>query len=56
MQRRGYTFYTNAARKTRIDSGRSTLQRLAAEESILTYAASRTSTEICRSTAPWLKN
>jgi len=33
IERRGYTFYTNASRKTKNDSGRLMFQRLAAEES-----------------------
>jgi Fur family ferric uptake transcriptional regulator len=33
IERRGYTFYTNASRKTKNDSGRIMFQRLAAEES-----------------------
>ena len=33
VERRGYTFYTNASRKTKNDSGRLMFQRLAAEES-----------------------
>ncbi len=33
IERRGYTFYTNASRKTKNDSGRMMFQRLAAEES-----------------------
>src|SRR5206468_4423868 len=33
IERRGYTFYTNASRKTKNDSGRRMFQRLAAEES-----------------------
>lgn len=33
IERRGYTFYTNASRKTRQGSGRLMFQRLAAEES-----------------------
>ncbi len=33
IERRGYTFYTNAARKTKNNSGRLMFQRLAAEES-----------------------
>src|SRR5499433_4451 len=33
IERRGYTFYTNASRKTKSDSGRLMFQRLAAEES-----------------------
>src|SRR5206468_1399153 len=33
IERRGYTFYTNAARKTKNDSGRLMFQRLAVEES-----------------------
>ncbi len=33
IERRGYTFYTNASRKTKNDTGRRMFQRLAAEES-----------------------
>src|ERR1051326_2617879 len=33
IERRGYTFYTNASRKTKNSSGRRMFQRLAAEES-----------------------
>jgi rubrerythrin len=33
IERRGYTFYTNASRKTKNGSGRLMFQRLAAEES-----------------------
>jgi rubrerythrin len=33
IERRGYTFYTNASRKTKNGSGRRMFQRLAAEES-----------------------
>ncbi|HSU89266.1 MAG TPA: transcriptional repressor [Terriglobia bacterium] len=33
IERRGYTFYTNASRKTKNDNGRRMFQRLAAEES-----------------------
>jgi len=33
IERRGYTFYTNASRKTKNDSGRLMFQRLAVEES-----------------------
>ena len=33
IERRGYTFYTNASRKTKNGSGRTMFQRLAAEES-----------------------
>src|SRR5215467_10865082 len=33
IERRGYTFYTNASRKTKNDTGRLMFQRLAAEES-----------------------
>src|SRR6185369_4303743 len=33
IERRGYTFYTNASRKTKNNSGRLMFQRLAAEES-----------------------
>lgn len=33
IERRGYTFYSNASRKTKNDSGRLMFQRLAAEES-----------------------
>src|SRR5207247_10187137 len=33
IERRGYTFYTNASQKTKSSSGRRMFQRLAAEES-----------------------
>jgi Fe2+/Zn2+ uptake regulation proteins len=55
IERRGYTFYTNAARKTKNDGGRLMFQRLAAEESDhLRRLQNEHRTLLLDS--PWLKN
>src|SRR5262249_27379061 len=55
IERRGYTFYTNAARKTKDDSGRLMFQRLAAEESDHLRRLQNEHRILLRD-SPWLKN
>jgi Fur family transcriptional regulator, ferric uptake regulator len=55
IERRGYTFYTNAARKTKNDGGRLMFQRLAAEESDHLRRL-QTEHRTLLLDSPWLKN
>ena len=54
IERRGYTFYMNAARKTKDDSGRLMFQRLAAEESEHLRRL-QTEYQTLMAECPWLK-